>query len=252
MEENNLPTQPPIVTEPKPTRPWLKIAPLAVLGVVLAGGLVFVGIQIYKISNVKSQIAKLNLKSQVPTSTVVPLLTPTSTRFAAEEIASLLCARTGDPGAHIEDWSSDKKYVACESGTAAAVRSLRVVGPEDNSITDSFAYKRDAYGWSPSGHYLAFSRPEEVDLSRHPIESLNEGSGSLSLVLYDAAQRNFKVLFQGNSDNGYLFVYWEGQDKLMYKQFDPQNPDLYILGGTPSRCFIYDLAKRENHSVKCD
>jgi len=46
MEENNLQVQPPIVTEPKPVRPWLKIVLFVALGVILVGGLVFAAVKI--------------------------------------------------------------------------------------------------------------------------------------------------------------------------------------------------------------
>ncbi|MBM3209669.1 hypothetical protein FJZ40_05290, partial [Candidatus Shapirobacteria bacterium] len=73
MEENNLQAQPPIVTEPKPVRSWLKIVLFVALGVILVGGLVFAGIQIGKISNLKSQIAKPQLKTQ---NQEIPTLNP--------------------------------------------------------------------------------------------------------------------------------------------------------------------------------
>jgi len=46
MEQNNLQTQPPIDTEPKPARPWLKIVLFSFLGVLLAAGLVFAVLKI--------------------------------------------------------------------------------------------------------------------------------------------------------------------------------------------------------------
>jgi len=76
MEENIIQEQ---LTEiqSQPTKPWLKIALLAVLGLVLAGGLVFAGMQIAKSSNVKTQKSKPNLKSQNLTPTLALISTPT-------------------------------------------------------------------------------------------------------------------------------------------------------------------------------
>jgi len=46
MEENNLPTQTPIVTEPKPVRSWLRLVLFLVLGLFLVGGLVVAALEI--------------------------------------------------------------------------------------------------------------------------------------------------------------------------------------------------------------
>ncbi|MBM3282829.1 hypothetical protein FJY90_01120 [Candidatus Gottesmanbacteria bacterium] len=46
MEENLLPAQPVMETEPKQARPWLKIALFSFLGVLLAAGLVFAALKI--------------------------------------------------------------------------------------------------------------------------------------------------------------------------------------------------------------
>jgi len=85
MEENISPTQPVTETEPKPAKRWLKIALFAVLGLVLAGGLVFAGVQIgRKQAQVVSQpiSAPRVIATPTPTGVVIPtqeaIVTPRS------------------------------------------------------------------------------------------------------------------------------------------------------------------------------
>ncbi|MBM3282827.1 hypothetical protein FJY90_01110 [Candidatus Gottesmanbacteria bacterium] len=92
MEENTAQNQIieiPVVQD----KPWLKFALFSVLGMVLVGGAVFVGIQIYKISNVKSQIAPLRqgfagqaklTPTQAPVATSTPILPPETTPLPDE------------------------------------------------------------------------------------------------------------------------------------------------------------------------
>lgn len=193
----------------------------------------------------------------VPQGQETPAPTPPSPSEGrvAEEIANSLCAEDGTARghlSHLDKWSADKKYVTCESGTAAAERNLRVISIEQNSITDFFGYRTSAYAWSPDSRYLGYSRPENVDLTEHPTEYLNEGSGSSSLILYDTKGKRFDTLFEGDKNNGYSFVAWEAPGKLVYKWFDPQRPDDDVPGGTPSKCFSYNLSIKKSQSVECD
>ena len=81
MEENTVQGQTVQSTEVQTqlSNPWLKIALLAVLGLVLAGGLVFAGMQIGKSSKLKSQKSKIQLKTQNLTPTQPPVATSSPT-----------------------------------------------------------------------------------------------------------------------------------------------------------------------------
>ncbi len=92
MEENIIQPQPSVDIAPNPTKPWLKIALFSVLGLVLAGGLVFAGIQNGKISNLnppageqisKSQLKIQNLKlTRAPKATSAPTFPPENISFS--------------------------------------------------------------------------------------------------------------------------------------------------------------------------
>ena len=238
---------------------WKKIVFIAIVGFGILVGFTYAGYWYgRRSSNLESQIVKPQLKTQI---SKTPTATPTPIKSVeiqnAEEIAKSLCQDDGAPakhGAHLDKWSDDKNYVTCESGTAAAVRGLYVINIKKRSISTPFSYRDRpySYDWSPNGYYLAYSKPEHVNLSRHPVEYLNEGSMSTSLVLYDAKNEKFDVVFKGDEDNGYLFVAWKTPDELIYKWFDPQNPDFDVPNGTPSKCFSYNLTTKQSRLVKCE
>jgi len=85
MEENMVQDQP-IEIPVKPAKPWLKIILFLVLGLVLAGGLVWAGMQIGKSSKLKTQISKPQLKAQNLTPTQTPINTPTPPPYTPETI----------------------------------------------------------------------------------------------------------------------------------------------------------------------
>ena len=71
-------SQSPMEVPPKPAKPWLKIVLLAVLGLVLAGGLFFAGMQIGKQPATRNrQHATRIIPSLTPTQPPVATSTPT-------------------------------------------------------------------------------------------------------------------------------------------------------------------------------
>lgn len=131
MEENISQVQP-VEAPLKQPKPWLKITLFSILGLVLAGGLIFAGIQIGKRQVVPFSVSPTPVPSSVVTPVSAPPATPTSISLTTPTI---------DPTANWKTYTDEKLGVSIKYPSDIVV--LRSIPGDMVMFTKNINSKKD-------------------------------------------------------------------------------------------------------------